>query len=96
MWLLLAVGVAGAALGLILLVRHRHQQMVTIRGGLIEVEYTTVDASRQQAAARRCGLDDGEPRTAAHIRYVATPRQEREVGDCLLRSGIVRVIGIPG
>lgn len=67
-----------------------------IRGGLIEVEYTTANTHVQRAAARRCGLDEVADFSPTHIRYAVTPEKERQARDCLQRQGIVRTVAIPG
>lgn len=89
-----ALVVAGIAA--LLLVRHARQPTVIVRGSVIEVEYTTADATAQRAAAHRCGADEVAELTPIHIRYAVTHGREREAGDCLRRAGIVRAIAILG
>ena len=94
--MLAAVALVVAGLGALLLVRHARQPTVIVRGGLIEVEYTTADTTAQRATAHRCGADEVAELTPFHIRYAVTPGEEGETGECLRRAGIVRAIGILG
>lgn len=95
-WLLVAAALIAAGIAAPLLVRHARQPTLLVRGGVIEVEYTTADATAQRAAAHRCGADEVAELAPMHIRYAVTPGREREAGDCLRRAGIVRAIAILG
>jgi hypothetical protein len=95
-WILAAAALVVAGIGPLLLVRHARQPTVIVRGGAIEVEYTTADTTAQRAAAHRCGADEVAELTPIHIRYAVTPGRERETGDCLRRAETVRAIAILG
>jgi hypothetical protein len=96
-WWQLAAAVVVAGVAALLLVAHARQPSIIVRGGSIEVEYTTADTSAQRAAAHRCGADEGADLTPTHVRYAVTaPGRERDAGDCLRRAGIVRAVAILG
>lgn len=95
-WLVLAAVAAVAGVVAFLLVERARQPTIIVRGGAIEVEYLTADTGAQRAAAHRCGAEEVADLTPTHIRYAVTPGQERDAGDCLRRTGIVRTVSILG
>ncbi len=95
-WPFVTAALVVAGIAALLLVTHARQPTIIVRGGAIEVEYTTAAPRAQRAAAHRCGAEAVAELTPTHIRYAVTPGQEREAGDCLRRAGIVRAIAILG
>lgn len=64
-------------------------------GGALVVDYTTTDPTSQRSAAERCNLLNGHQLTDTRVSYDVHPGQEKRYGDCLIRSGLVRRIGLP-
>ncbi len=64
-------------------------------GGALVVDYITADPASQRSAAQRCDLRDGRQLTDTRVSYEVQPGQEKRYGDCLMRSGLVRRIGLP-
>ena len=95
-WLFVAAALVVGGIAALILVTLVRQPTIIVRGGAIEVEYTTADTTAQRSAAHRCGANEVAELTPTHIRYAVTPGQERKAGDCLRRAGIVRAIAILG
>lgn len=93
---LVAAALVVAGIAALLLIAHAGEATIIVRGGAIEVEYTTADTFAQRGAAHRCGADEVAELTPTHIRYAVIPGQEVKVGNCLRRAGIVRAIAILG
>jgi hypothetical protein len=67
-----------------------------VRGGLIEVSFTTPDRTEQAAVSRECGMDRQSQLSDTRGRYSFAPSRQATVFACLDHSPVVRTVGILG
>lgn len=93
---LLLGAVAVLAVTGVLIIRDLSQPAAVVRGGLVEVHFTTAVQAAQRDLAGRCELAAVSQMTPVQVRYSFAPNREKAVLDCLDRSSIVQAVAVPG